>query len=511
MRGDEIMNILDFWSLPKWTPRESQVRILETLNEAFESYDNVILNAGVGIGKSAIATTLLNSKNNGYIITMTNQLLNQYLQDFNYLYEIKGRGNYPCLKTKGTCNDCLCDADDIPRCSECPYLLAVREISEHDSVITNYDYLYYGGNFAGHLNQRDLLVFDEAHNFEKKVMSLISESLNRKDIYRLYSFDIFEPVMKRKPLKSLDKEYWKEIIEKCLDKEKQIICVTNKEKKASEYRLKKYKRMLKKIDDYIIDLPMRKLILSDKDVSDRSLKMTLKPLKITDESRSLLRFGRQKLFMTGTLGDKDKFCEWNGIDSNDTYYHYEKSPFPVENRPIYNLGVCSMKNGNWKNTGLIRVLKKIINDHTGKGVIHTSSNEQAWWIKKNIGSKRVLVVGGKKRNKIIQDFKKSPVDLVLVGAGIKDGVDLSDDSCRYQILFKVPFPNIGDEQVRQRKKLDESWYMYQTVMPLMQSYGRGVRHENDTCEYYILDRDFNQVFNEYTCFFNEYFTEAIRG
>lgn len=499
---------MDYWSLPDKTPRESQVRCLEAIDSALESYDNIILEAGVGIGKSAIAVTLANSLDSSYITTMTNQLQSQYIADFPELYNIRGRSNYPCI-LGGTCQDCRMEQMNKAKCVDCHYLRAVKQIAYESKVITNYDYLYYAGNFAGHFIQRDLIVFDEAHNFEKKMMSLLSKSLNRRWIHKRYGFDIFEPVMKRKPLKSLDRDYWEEIIEKCIDEEKEIYCENEFKEKEQQLLLNKYSEMKKIIKDYIIDLPLKKEIIADKDISERSLKITLKPLQLTDESKNLFKFGRKKLFMTGTLGDKDKFCEWNGIDSDDTYYHYEKSPFSVKNRPIYQLCVSSMKNNQWMNSALITVLQKIIRNNKGKGVIHTSSNQQAWWIKKSIKSNKVLVASGKKRTKIIKDFEESPSDLVIIGAGIKDGVDFNDDKCRFQILFKMPFPSIGDEQIRQRKKLDESWYMYQTVMPLMQSYGRGVRNEDDWCKYYILDRDFKDVLNEYNYFFNEYFLEAI--
>lgn len=504
-----MSDILDYWSLRSKTPRESQIRILEVIDEAFESYNNVILDAGVGIGKSAIATTLLNSFHEGYIVTMTNQLLEQYRDDFPNLYYIKGRNNYPCLHG-GNCKDCVCDAREILRCEKCPYLKAVREISLNPEVITNYDYLYYASNFAGYFHKRNLLIFDEAHNFEKKIMDLVSETLTRRFVYNEYHFDIFKPIMKREPLKSLDKEYWRGIIKKCIDKESERYCKNKVEEKKQEYRLKKYKRMLEILDYYIIDLPLKKDITNEEELSISLLKMTLKPLQLTDESQDLFRFGEKRLFMTGTLGDKDKFCGWNGIDSEDTFYHYEKSPFPVEHRPIYNLKSCSMKHGAWKNTGLIRVIQRIIKDHSGeKGVIHTSSNEQAWWIKKNLASNKVWVVHGKTREDTIHNFEESTKDIVLIGAGIKDGVNFNEDKCRYQILFKVPFPSIDNEQIRQRKKLDGSWYIYNTIMPLMQSYGRGVRNENDTCDYYILDRDFDNVLKNYRYFFNEYFLEAI--
>lgn len=74
----------------------------------------------------------------------------------------------------------------------------------------------------------------------------------------------------------------------------------------------------------------------------------------------------------------------------------------------------------------------------------------------------------------------------------------------------MPYPSLGSEQVKVRKEVDLEWYIYQTVMPLMQSYGRGIRDKTDYCKFYILDMDFEQLLNEYGYLFNEYFTEAIR-
>jgi len=505
---------LKYWSLKQYNPRQEQVQIIDEISNAMDcDYKNIILEAGTGIGKSAIATSIARMVNDSYILTMTNQLQKQYLQDFDYmLMEIKGRNNYSC-NYGGNCSICQMEKENSKRCPDCEYLSQMLKAQDSEIVITNYDYLFYSGNYANQWDTRDLLILDEAHNFEKKIMSLVSEDLNRYIIWDRYGFDIFEFIMKGGALKNINNaEYWCSILEKCIEKEKKVFVYDGVEKKKHENYLIKYRRMIKKLEigDYVIELPLRKEILADKDKSDR-LKVELKPLSGERHSENLLRFGNTRLFMTGTLGSKDCFCKWNGLDADDTYYIYAKSPFPVENRPIIRQYVCSMRQEAWRNPHIIKYIQKIMAAHAGeKGVIHTSSNQQAWWIKKALNSNRVWVAYGKTREATISKFEDSNYPITLIGAGLKDGVDFKHDKCRYQILFKVPYPNLGSQQVKIRKKKDIDWYINQTVQPLQQAYGRGIRDQTDFCTMYILDEDFEQLVSAYRHMFNEYFLEGIQ-
>ena len=459
---------------------------------------------------SAIATTIAKTFESSYIITMTNQLQGQYLNDFNSLLEeIKGRGNYYC-NYGGCCDDCEMEKLDEKKCPDCEYLLAFHRALRSPCVITNYDYLFYAGNYAQQLDTRELLILDETHNFENKMMSLISDSLSRTSILRKYGFDIFDTILNGGTLKSINsKKHWISICEKLIVFEKKQIPTNKQEAKKQENAINRYSRIIDNLneDGWIVELPRKSEILENK----KGLKVEFKPLSIVDYSDMILDFGYKRLFLTGTLGDKDKFCEWVGIDPSETFYIYQKSPFPVENRPIIKHYFDNMSKGNWQNTDVIQYIKDIISHHTGeKGVIHTSSNQQAWWIKKQLGSKSVWIAQGETREATIEKFEKSPYPLVLIGAGIKDGVDFKGDKCRFQIIFKIPYPNLGSTQINIRKRQDPSWYAYQTIMPLMQSYGRGIRDMRDYCTTYVLDRDFERLLEQYPKFFNEYFMEAIQ-
>ena len=505
---------MEYWSLPKYDPRPEQITIIDEISSAIDSgYQNIILEAGTGTGKSAIATTVARMFDDSYILTMTNQLQNQYLDDFDWLLtEIKGRRNYPC-NFGGTCHICKMEKENENKCGDCPYLLGLRFAQDSKMVISNYDYLYYSGYYAHQWDTRKLMILDEAHNFEKKMMSLVSNSLNRYTIWRRYGFDIFEHVAKRGALKDINNnEYWINILDKCLDKEKRTVILDDFEQKQKEKNIAKFTRMISDLehDDFIIELPLRKDILADKE-KDKGLKMELKPVTAKTHSNKLLQFGFTRLFMTGTLGNAEKFCEWNGLDYDKTKHIYCKSPFPVEHRPIIKRYVTSMRQEAWRNPHILKYIRKIIDNHVGeKGVIHTSSNQQAWWIKKGLNSNKVWVAYGATREETIRKFEESSTDLILIGAGLKDGVDFKGDKCRFQILFKVPYPSLGSQQIKVRKKLDLEWYIYQTVMPLMQSYGRGIRDKEDYCKYYVLDEDFEFLIREYGYFFNEYFLEAIQ-
>lgn len=517
------------WSLQGFPPRPEQKQIINEIIDAIDmGFKNIIIEAGTGTGKSAIATTIANYIGDSYILTMTKQLQNQYLDDFDYmLAEIKGTSNYSCNLRPTSCDDCMQLDANRGRHQDCKYKLAIEYAKEHPCVITNYDYLFFAGNYAESFMPRKLLVLDESHNLEKKIMHLIGKTLNRQMIWKHYGLDIFYPVTQGKTLKSIDNvDYWVSTLHELETRarSKAYNAVNRKNRELYTKDKLKFQYLITQLEDteakFIIELPTKKDILNDKLVNDKfenGLKAEFKPLTISDYSDQLLHFGEIRLFMTGTLGNKDKFCQWIGIDPNETYYIFVKSPFAKEHRPIIKSYVGSMsgrkgRNPNWRNPQAIQKIKELINKHRyEKGVIHTSSNQQAWFIKKMLNSKNVWVAQGPTREDTIRRFESSRQPVILVGAGLKDGVDFKGDKCRYQIMFKMPYPSLAGKQVNIRMHIDKSWYAYQTIMPLMQAYGRGIRDTDDYCVMYVLDSDFDRLLNQHRYLFNEYFLEAIKG
>lgn len=532
-----------YWSLPKYSPRNSQIKLINQINFAIgEGFKNIILEAGTGIGKSAIATTLANMYDDSYILTMTKQLQEQYLDDFgDMLVEIKGRGNYKC-NYKGSCDFCIKVEYNLRRCSDCEYQIAFKKATEAKNVITNYDFLYYTGVANPLLDSRELLILDEAHNLERKMLMLSSSELNREYISTKFGIDIFEPLMyATKSMNDLKRNssYWiqlcDDLVKECKKRIKKIEGDANKsvqvtldefesdpskysnfdyvEKQNLEQDMKSFASISLGLasEDLIIDLPNRDAILS----GEMDISAEFKPFSVLDDTQNLLELGNIRIFLTGTLGSKEKFCEWNNINLDETFYIYEKSPFDVAKRPIYTdfVGRMSGKTRgipNWKNKRAINKINELLDKHHGeKGVIHTSSNEQAFWIIQNLKDYPLVFVGGEDRNVVLKQFSESNESIVLIGASIKDGVDFKGDLCRFQIVFKIPYPQLN-EQVKYRRNLDPKWFYYQTVMALMQAYGRGIRDMDDWCVMYIIDSSFKQLFDYNRGFFNEYFIEAVQ-
>ena len=532
-----------YWSLKGHYPRNSQIKLINKINWAIgEGYKYIILEAGTGIGKSAIATTLANMYEDSYILTMTKQLQEQYLDDFgDMLVEIKGRGNYKC-NYKGNCDFCIKAEYNLRKCSDCEYNQAFKKAVEAKNVITNYDYLYYAGVANPLLDSRELLILDEAHNLERKMLMLSSSELNREYISTKFGIDIFEPLMYgTKSINELKRnpDYWIELcddlIKECKKRIKKIEGDADKsvqvtldefesnpskysnfdyiEKQNLEQDMKSFASISLGLSykELIIDLPDKKSILNNA----MDISAEFKPYSVLDDTQNLLKLGNVCIFLTGTLGSKDKFCEWNNINPDETYYIYEKSPFDVAKRPIYVDFVGRMSGfrrgiPKWKNKRAINKIKEILDMHKNeKGVIHTSSNEQAFWIIDQLRGYNLMFVGGEDRNRTLKEFAESKENIILIGASIKDGVDFKGDLCRFQIVFKVPYPQLN-EQVKYRRDLDPKWFYYQTVMALMQAYGRGIRDSDDYCVMYIIDSSFKQLFDYNRGFFNEYFAEAIQ-
>ena len=88
-------------NFPFKNPREGQLEtVTEIYNAILKGYKYIILEAGTGTGKSAIAACLASLVNSAYIFTVTKQLQEQYTNDFKDFALVKGRSNFQCLNYK---------------------------------------------------------------------------------------------------------------------------------------------------------------------------------------------------------------------------------------------------------------------------------------------------------------------------------------------------------------------------------------------------------------------------
>lgn len=523
-------------NFPFEEPRVGQLEIIQDIYDAIQKgYKYIILEAGTGTGKSAIATTLAKMYESAYILTMTKQLQSQYANEFNFPL-VKGRGNFYCLEDKldSTCDIGVCKTTPTSSKFFCPYGVAknptldAKEAFEDSfggtvffqsdnhchywaqkanaikSPITlmNYDYAILELNYVKHFSPRSLLILDEAHNIENKLMRTMEVNLYNKRLEK----DI-EKAISVKNLKDGDVKDWIMEITAIYEAYEEID--TKDFSKNEKDRISSTIAKLKQLSENLEKEPKNWAI----DVSN--VGVSFKPLRVHHYAyNNLFKYGDVCIFMSATILSHKMFSKWLGLNPNEVYHLKVDSPFPPNKRPIELKLAGKMSSNRIKHTApkTIPVLNNILKKHKDdKGLIHTHSYKCQQYINKNIANSRLISHTPQNRERVLKYFEEEDNPLVLVSPSMSEGVDLPYDKCRFQIIYKMPFPYLGDKQVNMRMKRDKRWYAYKTVMTLMQAYGRGMRAEDDSCYTYILDSDVNILFKSpmYRSLVPNFFKEAI--
>ena len=99
---------------------------------------------------------------------------------------------------------------------------------------------------------------------------------------------------------------------------------------------------------------------------------------------------------------------------------------------------------------------------------------------------------------------------VLISPSLHTGLDLKDDLSRFQIIIKVPYPNIGDRWINEKRKINQQWYNWQTALRLVQGFGRSIRSKEDWAKTYVLDSAFGYFVKKNNNILPDWFTQAIQ-
>jgi Rad3-related DNA helicase len=159
---------------------------------------------------------------------------------------------------------------------------------------------------------------------------------------------------------------------------------------------------------------------------------------------------------------------------------------------------------------LAEAVRQILAAHPNeKGIIHCHSYKIANYLMKNVKSNRLLTHGSADRDETLSKHISGTQPTVLLSPSMTEGVDLKDDSSRFQILCKVPYPYLGDKIVKKRMHRWPWWYPLQTAKTIVQSVGRSVRSETDHAVTYILDGDWDRFYSKNSKFFPLDFRESI--
>lgn len=217
--------------------------------------------------------------------------------------------------------------------------------------------------------------------------------------------------------------------------------------------------------------------------------------------------------MSGTILDKNLFCQLNGLDVTKAVYYSIESPFPLKNRPIYYMPIGKMsykqKEETFKNYVPIiqRILKKYPDQ---KGIIHTNSFELASWISRDVKDSRLVYHDSSNKDEVLQEHYNSDKPTVLVSPSMDTGVSFDDDKARFQVIAKIPYPSLASQKNKLRQKMNPDWYTWKTISGLIQMSGRAVRSSEDFADTIIIDGSFSDILKYSGDLFPQWFQQAIK-
>ena len=393
------------------------------------------------------------------------------------------------------------------------------------STHTVYNYRYFLSDifYAGATQKRKLLVLDEAHQLENEVGDFRSFTVRKNML----------PFLKmHMPDSNIEEiETWldlciklKERLFEFTEKAEGIIERSNQKVALEPYTEKNLIDALeleKNLTAVINDLRANKSnwIVSgiQRDSANQLVKVTLTPLDVSSYFDAILDKGSVSLFMSATILSKDYLCKTTGLEPDKVkFIRVEDSDFPVKNRPIHMMNVAwlSAKTMNASMPKISQAVDNIMSIHRNeKGIIHTTSYSQLQFIRDNVSkenaSRLIETASSIDRSEVLKKHYESDKQTVLISPSLHLGVDLKDDLSRFQIIVKVPYPDLTDKKIAAKKDRDPKWYTWNTVLRLVQAYGRSVRSSEDHATTYVLDSSVSFLLKNAQGLMPRWFTEAI--
>ena len=504
----------------------------------------VIIEAGTGVGKSAIGLTIaryLNTQYNNnekysegsYFLTTQKILQEQYIKDFGKLdgtmRSIKSSSNYQCSFLKGnTCAEsarALRTADKKSRFFKacvfnCRYKHAKEEFLKSHESVTNFPYFLAETAYSGKITPREVLIIDEAHNTPNELSKFIEIVVTSRFSKQGLKLEMPDMYTQPQAIKWIRNTYAPKLFSHVKHIEKMLEKYTGLKDKLNEFTA--MAKQFDLLDKHACKL-QRFLELYDNDnwvcnlipAEGRSgKKIEFKPIDVAPYTEEMLfKNGNKIIMMSATILDHNALCELLGIDINDVSFISIPSPFPEENRPIFSCGLGSMAAKEIDGTlpKMAKGVKKILENHSNeKGIIHCHTFRIAKYLKANIKSSRLLIHNSQNREEVLAKHKKSKKPTVLLSPSMTEGIDLKDDCSRFQVVCKIPYPYLGDKLIRKKMNKWRWWYPLTTAKTIVQAVGRSVRSDEDHAVTYILDSDWSRFYGRNRKYFPKTFTNCLR-
>jgi hypothetical protein len=207
---------------------------------------------------------------------------------------------------------------------------------------------------------------------------------------------------------------------------------------------------------------------------------------------------RKMVFMSATISRED--IRELGLAGRKVKYLECESPIPPANRPLIFQPRLNMGR-QYQQHSVPMFAKMIVQElakRPEKGMIHVPYSLAEWLRELLPNQPRLLFHDKHNKQAVLDEFKASdPAEgKVLVASGMYEGIDLPYDAARWQIVGKVPYLSLGDEQVRKRQKAHPDWYAWEALKRIIQATGRIVRAPDDKGETLLWDLNFKRLLDD---------------
>ena len=538
-----------------YKPRKEQRDALEFINSEYQKNKTnkfYLLNLPVGIGKSYLALMISDwyKKNVSKfarvdIITNSKILQDQYEDTFESISGLRGKENYECEAYSCSCaQGAEFNRLNKTTCEECPYSTSRENYISGGVSLTNF-YLYilyaiYNPKLMESRGARVLIV-DEAHDFDDVMSDFVSIKITETIVKRMKFSNEREIIKKLKGVNTID-DYVQflsflngEILDTCEQMEKgmgsaprsakvdkrdlkisKVISEKNSDVKLMNQitDLKQYQLKIEVFLKEYKENPNNWVLESNWNEKLRHRELSLEPIWAFDYLDKYVFSQYDMVFlMSGTILDKNLFCQLNGLDVSKAVYYSIGSPFPLKNRPIFYMPIGKMsfksKEDTFKN--YVPYIKKLLEKYKNKkGVIHTNSFELAKWIQDSIKDPRLIFHDSSNKDEMLKMHFESAEPTVIVSPSMDTGVSFDNDKARFQIIAKVPYPSLGSQKNKMRQSNNPDWYSWKTVSGLVQMTGRPVRSNTDYADTIIIDGGFGDVIKHSSHFLPDWIQDAIK-
>jgi Rad3-related DNA helicase len=541
--------------LQKYKPRKEQKEALSFIDSEYQNNKLnkfFLLNLPVGSGKSHLALMIADwyrknvSKMARFdIITNSKILQDQYADTYESIADLKGKENYECESYSCSCSQgAEFNRLNKTSCESCPYSFARENYISGGISLTNfYLYILYAIYNPKLMENRGakVLIVDEAHEFDDVMSDFISIKIT-ENIVKKFKFSNEYEIMKNLKSVSSINDYVGflrflngEIIATMEDMEKRMASSPRNVK--SDKRDLKISKVLKtkntdvRVMNLVTDLkqyqlkievflkeykenPNNWVLESNWNEKTKQKELSLEPIWAYDYLDKYVFSQYDMVFlMSGTILNKNLFCQLNGLDVSKAVYYSISSPFPLRNRPIYYmpLGKMSFKSKEDTFKRYIPYIQKLLDKYKNKkGIIHTNSFELAKWIENSIKDPRLIFHDSSNKDEILRMHMESEEPTVIVSPSMDTGVSFDNDSARFQIIAKVPYPSLASQKNKMRQANNPDWYSWKTVSGLIQMSGRPVRSNMDYADTIIIDGGFGDVIKHSSHFLPDWIQEAIK-